>query len=216
MCSCVCYKSLGCFSSLLQPEEIVASIEVIAEYKTKLRPDKTFVLAIMAGVYVGLGVLVGGIMAWGAPNADPGVNKFLYAALFPTVLMFVIIVGAELVTSNFGTMTLGILAQRVTLWQATRNILVAYIGNLIGSLLLAVILFQATGFVDPAPWHNAFIAAAEKKVHLTFLQTFVRAMGCNFLVNIAVWMAQASEDITGKILAIWFPIAMFACAGMVS
>lgn len=200
-------------NSFKKPEEVVASIEVIAEYKMKLRPDKTFVLGITAGIFVGLGVVVGSSMSFGSPSLEPGMSKFAYASLFPVVLMLVLILGGELVTSNMSIMTLGVLAQRVPIWKALRNLVVSYLGNLVGSLLVASILMKSTGLFDTGAVHNGFIAAAEKKVHLTWAQAVTRAIGCNFLVVAAVWMCQAAEDISGKILAIWFPICVFAAAG---
>ena len=42
----------------------------------------------------------------------------------------------------------------------------------------------------------------------------LRGIGCNWLVCLAVWMALASDDIAGKILAIWFPIMAFVALGL--
>ena len=37
----------------------------------------------------------------------------------------------------------------------------------------------------------------------------IRAIGCNWLVCLAVYLALASDDIIGKIFGIWFPIMAF-------
>jgi formate/nitrite transporter FocA (FNT family) len=42
---------------------------------------------------------------------------------------------------------------------------------------------------------------------------FLRGIGCNWLVCLAVWMALGAEDIGGKILAIFFPITAFVAMG---
>ena len=44
-------------------------------------------------------------------------------------------------------------------------------------------------------------------------QIFLRAVGCNWLVCLAVWMALAATDVAGKILAIFFPIMAFVAMG---
>jgi formate transporter len=44
-------------------------------------------------------------------------------------------------------------------------------------------------------------------------QIFLRAVGCNWLVCLAVWMSMAAEEISGKILAIFFPIMGFVAMG---
>ena len=40
----------------------------------------------------------------------------------------------------------------------------------------------------------------------TAYQIFLRAVGCNWLVCLAVWLALAADDVAGKVLGIFFPI----------
>lgn len=185
-------------------------------YKAALRPDKTLVLAFMAGAYIALGTLVAVMVGGGSPGvalSDPGLQKWLYAFMFPFGLVLIIIVGGELVTSNMSIMTLGVVAQRVSLWRLARNWLVVYLGNFAGSLFVAAVLIQCTDLAEASPWHSFLVNGALKKVHLTRTQSVLRGIGCNWLVCLAVWSAQAAEDITGKILAIWFPITAFVAVG---
>jgi formate/nitrite transporter FocA (FNT family) len=44
-------------------------------------------------------------------------------------------------------------------------------------------------------------------------QVFLRGVGCNWLVCLAVWMSLASRSVSGKILAIFFPIMAFVAMG---
>ena len=44
-------------------------------------------------------------------------------------------------------------------------------------------------------------------------QTLLRAVGCNWLVCLAVWMSLAAKSVSGKILAIFFPIMAFVAMG---
>ena len=48
---------------------------------------------------------------------------------------------------------------------------------------------------------------------MPFAQAFIKAIGCNWLVCLAVWLANASDDIIGKIVGIWFPIMAFVTIG---
>lgn len=50
---------------------------------------------------------------------------------------------------------------------------------------------------------------AQKKSSMHFGACLARGVLCNWLVCIAVWQANAAQDVTGKILAIWFPISAF-------
>ena len=38
-------------------------------------------------------------------------------------------------------------------------------------------------------------------------------MGCNWLVCLAIWLSYGADDVTGKILGIWFPIMAFVAIG---
>lgn len=40
-----------------------------------------------------------------------------------------------------------------------------------------------------------------------------RAVGCNWLVCLAVWLSLAADSVSGKILAIFFPIMAFVAMG---
>jgi hypothetical protein len=50
-------------------------------------------------------------------------------------------------------------------------------------------------------------------VEETEWQIFLRAMGCNWLVCLAVLLALAAQDVAGKIIAIFFPIMAFVAMG---
>jgi formate transporter len=60
---------------------------------------------------------------------------------------------------------------------------------------------------------EAAVRIAHTKVNLGFTEAFVRAVGCNWMVCLAVWMALASRQIIGKIFAIFFPIMGFVAIG---
>src|SRR3712207_3670281 len=55
--------------------------------------------------------------------------------------------------------------------------------------------------------------AVGKGVTETEWEIFLRAMGCNWLVCLAVWLAFAAEDVAGKIMGIFFPIMAFVAMG---
>ena len=88
------------------------------------------------------------------------------------------------------------------------------IGNLLGSLFVAYFLAVETGVIT-GELQLARLAdiATAKGVEETEWQIFLRALGCNWLVCLAVWMALAADDVAGKILAIFFPIMAFVAMG---
>lgn len=57
------------------------------------------------------------------------------------------------------------------------------------------------------------IYLAKKKVGYSFCATMTKGILCNWLVCMAVWQGNAAQDITGKLLGIWFPVSAFVTSG---
>jgi len=54
---------------------------------------------------------------------------------------------------------------------------------------------------------------AEKKVSKDFGVTFVKGIGCNWMVCMAVFLSGQAQDMAGKMVGIWFPISCFVAIG---
>jgi formate/nitrite transporter len=132
--------------------------------------------------------------------------------------MLVIIPGSELWTGN-NLMFIGLLNKDISVGQLLRNWIIVFIGNLLGSIMLAWFIAKMSGLTGGAVGGTA-INLAYGKVAATVasgpnhtVMYFFRAIGCNWLVCLAVMMAIAAKDIGGKILAIFFPIMAFVTSG---
>lgn len=66
---------------------------------------------------------------------------------------------------------------------------------------------------SPAPSSPAPRRLAKTKVNYTFGACVCRAILCNWLVNLAVWIANASQDVVGKAVGIYLPIMCFVAIG---
>ena len=42
----------------------------------------------------------------------------------------------------------------------------------------------------------------------------MKGIACNWLVSLAMWAAISAQDVTGKILGMWFPVMAFVAMGM--
>ncbi len=191
------------------PAEIYTAMVNTGVAKSKLSILKMIVLGILAGAYIAFGAY-GFIVFITTSTFDPGLAKYIGAAIFPVGLMMVVIGGAELFTGNC-LMTLAVMDKKITGMQMLRNWLFVYIGNIIGSYLLAWIL-SSTGLMSDAIVAKA-TAIATAKVGLSFGVAFARAILCNILVVMAVWLAAGAKDVVGKVFAILFPIALFVFCG---
>lgn len=178
-------------------------------------PWKTiFLLGILAGAYIGFGGMLASSVNFDmAGHMGVGFTKFMTGAVFSLGLMLVVIAGAELFTGN-NLMVSTVLEGRTT-WSAVwaRWVLV-YAANFIGSILI-VLLFYYSGLwkAGGGALGAAAVKTAYAKVSLSWMEAFVRAIGCNWLVCLAVWMALAARQTVGKIFAIFFPIMGFVAIG---
>ncbi len=173
-----------------------------------------FVLGIMAGAYIGFGSLFAVSITFDIdPSLGIGFKKLLSGGAFSIGLMLVVIAGGELFTGN-NLMVSSVMTREVTWKNVLAKWGVVYFANFLGSILLAL-LFYYSGLWKTGG--NALgevaVKVAAAKVNLDPVEAFARAVGCNWMVCLAVWMALGSRQVIGKIFAIFFPIMGFVAIG---
>jgi formate/nitrite transporter len=173
-----------------------------------------FVLGVMAGAYVGFGGLFAATVTFDMdPTLGIGLKKLVSGVAFSIGLMFVVIAGGELFTGN-NLMVSSIVTGKVTWKKVMAKWALVYVANFLGAILLAL-LFYFSGLWKTGgnALGEAAVKIAAAKVNLDLGEAFVRAVGCNWMVCLAVWMALASRQVIGKIFAIFFPIMGFVAIG---
>ena len=196
----------------LTTKEILEKVSASGDFKATAPVWKLFLLAILAGAYIAFGAYASTMASFNLVS-DPatfGLGKMASAAVFPVGLMMVVLCGAELFTGNC-LLTLALADRKITLKQLLTNWIVVYLGNFAGALFLSALL-AGSGLYSGALADKA-IAVAGAKTVMGFGQGLIRGVLCNMLVVLACWMQAGAKDLGGKILAIWFPIAMFVFAG---
>jgi formate/nitrite transporter len=183
--------------------------------KARLSWDKALVAGFLAGAYIAFGALLAITVSSGMrPEIWGTLPTFFTGAVFSVGLVLVVIAGSELLTGNMALVPLAAMRGRVSLRQLAHNFGWVLLGNLAGSLFVAYFLAVETGVITAEmPLERLGDIAMAKGVEESEWQIFLRAVGCNWLVCLAVWMALAAEDVAGKILAIFFPIMAFVAMG---
>ncbi|MGV8906461.1 MAG: formate/nitrite transporter family protein [Acetobacterium sp.] len=199
-------------NNFLTPKEITELMVGGCNNKAKLPFGKMALLGILAGLYIGLGAYGATIAGAGAGTGLEGtIAKLIGAGIFPVGLMLVVLCGAELFTGNCA-MTVSILRKEITFGAMFRNWTVVYFANLVGAVLLAFLLYKSGLYGSEAMTAKA-IGIAEAKVAIPLVPVIIRAVFCNILVVLAVWMQAGAKDVVSKIFAMWFPIMLFVFAG---
>jgi formate/nitrite transporter len=193
-----------------RPSELTGLVEAAGVAKARLPVVQMFTLAVLAGVFIALGAAAFTMVMTGA-DASFGPARLLGGVVFSLGLILVIVGGAELFTGN-ALMVMAAVDRRITIAQLGRNWVVVYAGNFVGALAIALAI-ALTGLLD-GPTGATALAIAEAKVSLSWLEAFMRGVLCNMLVCLAVWLTLAARTVTGKILAIVWPISAFVLLGL--
>ncbi|WP_099188452.1 formate/nitrite transporter family protein [Tepidibacter mesophilus] len=174
-----------------------------------------FLLGILAGVFIAFAAQGSNASAyglWSKPETY-GLGKAMAGALFGTGLMMVLIAGADLFTGNT-LIIMAVLEKKVKLKDMFINWTLVYLGNFVGSLLIAYMIVKSGQLhMGGNMLAGTTIKIASYKVSLSFTNALFLGIMCNWLVCIAVWLAYSAKDITGKILGIFFPIWLFITSG---
>jgi formate/nitrite transporter len=206
------------------PAETAAIAVESGANKAALAPGPALVGSFLAGAYIAFGGLLAIVASAGLkPDTWGGLVTVVTGLVFSLGLILVIIGGAELLTGNMMLVPMAVLRGRTTIGRLGTNWALLTVGNLVGSLFVAYLLADKTGVIGTAASKAGTPAASNfarlssitigKALTESDLQVFLRAMGCNWLVCAAVWLAYSARDIGGKILAIVFPITAFVALG---
>lgn len=197
--------------NLFSPAEVAKNYINTGKGKVNTPISKMFLLAIMAGAFIAIGGIASTTASVSVEQAS--VAKFLSGCVFPGGLTMVLLAGSELFTGN-NLLVIPLLEKEVTLGGMLKNWAVVYLGNLVGSILIAAgVIFGHTPSLFGNKLAVSIISTAVGKCSMTFSEALIRGILCNFLVCIAVWISFAAKDVAGKIIGLFFPIMMFVTCG---
>ena len=197
------------------PPQIAEAAVELGVAKAETSPDKLLLAGALAGAYIALGGLFGLVVTSGLnPVIWGSLPSLINGAAFAFGLMLVVITGAELVTGAAPYPAFAALKGRIGWGLVGRYVAWTTVGALAGSLFVAYFLATKSGVLsNPDVLKRITAVATFKGQTETDWQIFLRGIGCNWLVCLAVWMALASEDIVSKIASIFFPIMAFVAMG---
>ena len=192
--------------------ETINKCAATAERVVKLDRENPFgywVASMMAGAYVGLGIIL--IFTLGN-LVDPALRPLVMGATFGIALTLVINAGAELYTGHTMFLTFGVKAGRISSASAMRAGLQSWSGNLLGSILVAWLFWQTGGGKLLPDGASLVHSAALAKTQLPVVALIAKGMLCNWLVCLAIWMCQRVEG-SAKFIAIWWCLLAFIASG---
>ena len=210
------------------PNELVDGMILAGGKKSTVSIKNLLIRGFYSGAILGLAVVLA--LTVGILTKLPFVGSLLFPYGFASIVLF----GMELVTGNFALLPMATWAGKCS-WSSTfRNWVWVWIGNFIGTLVVAIImgisltsgsLDAAAENVGPPIWDlvaQKIVALNQINVvkkyealgSMGFFLAFLRGVVANWLVCLGVTMALVSKSVPGKILACWLPITAFQSLGM--
>ncbi len=211
------------------PNELVDGMIAAGGIKSTVSIKNLLVRGFYSGAILGLATCLA--ITVGIQSGMP----FLGSVIFPFGFASIVLFGMELVTGNFALLPMATWAGRSS-WRATfRNWIWVWIGNFLGTALVALLLsisLTSGGNIEPMSaadggtgWavvaakivaiHKANVLVKYQSLGSTGLfLAFLRGVIANWLVCLGVTMALVSKSVPGKILACWLPITAFQTMGM--
>lgn len=199
------------YSAISTPPQIVAANMNAAKSKTELSLGRMILLGIFAGMFIAGGASASSLAMHAISNV--GLARLVAGTIFPVGLMMIVLVGGELFTGDC-LMIMGCIHGKFSAIKMAKVLVVVYLSNLVGSLLFAGLVYASGQYNYTNGMLGAFtIKVALGKVNLSFGAAVASGILCNIFVCMAVLMATAARDISGKIWGIFFPILTFIVSG---
>ena len=192
------------------PAGIAQKLEAANVARAGLSARKLILLGLLGGLYIGFGgalatlVLTDNTLGYGLGRLAAGLS-------FSLGLIMLVVAGGELFTGN-NLMILAFAGRMVTARAMLRNWGLAYGANAAGAALLALAI-HFSGILDGNGVQATAVRIAEAKAQLGMSAAFLRAILCNMLVCLAVWLSTAARSVEGKAIVIAFPISAFVALG---
>lgn len=196
----------------LMPSEMALQSERIGIAKATMPKSKTLVLAILAGAFIAFGCVFFTIVTVGS-SMSYGTTRLVGGLCFSLGLVLVIVGGAELFTGN-NLIIMAWANKKISTIQVLKNWIFVYIGNLVGAIFIVVLILISKQYLfsNGAVGIN-MLNIAKHKCELGFVQSITLGILCNILVCLSVWLSHSSRSISGKIIAIVFPVTAFVASG---
>lgn len=195
------------------PQEVINQAIVNGQNKASCRLNRLIVLSILAGAYIALGGALSLITGFGFPCSGPALQKIVSGCVFPIGLILIVVLGGELFTGNNAMLIPAFMNKSYGFGSVVKNWTIVYIGNFIGAIGFAWLFVKLPGLTDPEPYSSAIINMAQNKVSMDWLPVFLRGIGANWCVCLALWLAMSGHSLIEKMAGCWLPVMAFVALG---
>ncbi len=198
------------------PQEITAATIDVGRAKVSMPARKLLVQSVQAGSFIAFGGVLSLIVGFGFPEitaGNPALQRLLSGIMFPIGLILVVVLGAELFTGNNALLMPAYMKRHFGVGAVLRNWGLVYSGNFFGALLFGYAMVYLAGLTASDPYHSAIMRMAEAKVSMPWFTVFLKGIGANWCVCLAVWLALSGHTLLEKALGCFLPVMAFVALG---
>jgi len=196
------------------PQTLEAQADAAVHKSDGLRsPGRFLVSGMLAGAYIGIGVVLMVSTAGPLIAAGDGLAKLVSGVVFGVALTLVVFAGGDLLTSAMKILPVGALMRAVGPWRAAGTIIATFAANLVGALVFAALIVASGVLHANAPAGQMLADMLAAKAEEGPVELFVRGILCNVLVCLAIWMCARVRSEVAKILLIFAAILAFISSG---
>lgn len=206
--------------SVKTPLECLVAVAQGGKARTEQSLLATLLLGFLAGAYISIGCILAIRVGGNLPSDVFGsLQKLIFAGVFPVGLLMVLVAGADLFTGNCASLPSGIYCGLAKPAGLLRSWVLSWSSNLVGSIFVVFFLGYLAGLMfEPGPgqtlpFADFIVKLANAKCNLTWSQAFWRAVGCNWLVCLAIFMSLSADSVVSKVAGFWMPITAFVAIG---
>lgn len=208
-------------NKLSAPQQAMVYLNDVGLTRGDRPSTQIFVSSVLGGAFLSWGAAMYLTLGGGSPElmaSAPGMHKIVSALIFPIGLSCIVLSGSDLLTSNMMYSTLPFVSKdsRKSTVDKTESLVhlwaVSAAGNAVGCVAMAGLTMP---LMTVNPDMVAFAQAiAIKKTSGALMPTFLKAVGCNWLVNFAIFSATTANSSAGKMAVLWLPITTFVALGL--
>lgn len=202
------------------PESVAEAAEVAAGKAAAMRALPRYLLtSALGGAYIGAAIVL--LVSTAGPLAAAGspATKLVSGAVFGIALTLIVFAGAELFTGNNMIMMMGWLRRRVGPGEALAVNVASLAGNFVGAVAFSALVHGSGVLAAGAkPGQDAagtgmVGSLAAGKMAAPDAQLFWRAVLCNMLVCLAMWMATRATNDTARLIVLFWGLMAFIASG---
>ncbi|QWV87597.1 formate/nitrite transporter family protein [Streptococcus parasuis] len=161
-----------------------------------------------AGVYLTMSTAVGIIGADVIASQFPSLSRFVLTFIFAIGLVFVLIFGGELATSNMMYLTTGTYYKKITWKKVTQMLLYCTFFNFVDATILAWLFNQSFSYLNLSD-KSFVVNAVTIKLGKSDWSNFIEGITANMFVNMAILGFMLIKEQSAKFFVIISSIFMF-------